>query len=223
MRIRHVALATCLISTAACSRSPDATPAPSVGTAAPAVAAPHYGEVMAEIGRRFELAGRAAKANRLALANFELGEMEEAIDDDLPRAAPPRAGDPQKLAALLGELRHTQLPAMQSAAEKSDDVAFAAAFAGSSKTCNACHEATEHAFIEISSEPGKSVPLLDLVALPSASASAAPGTGAAPAAPSASAPPPAATSSARRVPTGAPVFHPPPHPPPIPKPTPNAR
>ncbi len=221
MRIRYVALATCLLSSAACSRSSQDAPSPSPAVSA-AEPAPHYGEVMAEVGRRFELAGRAAKAGRFALAEFELGEMEEAIDDDLPHAAPPRVGDPAKLAALLGELRHTQLPAMQTAAKRPDSAAFALAFAGASKTCNACHDATEHAFIEIPSVPGESVPLLDPVATAAAPASASAAPGASAAAPSVPAPAPAAVTSARPVPTGAPIFHPPPHPPPIPKPKPNS-
>lgn len=198
---------------AGCSRSAPETPAPAPSAAAPAVPAPHYGEVMAEVGRRFELAGRAAKAGRFALAEFELGEMEEAIDEDLPHAEPPRAGDPAKLAALLGELRHTQLPAMQAAAKKPDTAAFALAFAAASKTCNACHDATEHSFIEIPSEPGRSVPLLDPIAAPaasaSASASAAPVPAPAPAAP-------ATTSAARPIVSHPPIFRPPPRPPPIP-------
>jgi hypothetical protein len=35
------------------------------------------GEVMSQVGHRFEMAGRAAKANRFEMAAFEVGELEE--------------------------------------------------------------------------------------------------------------------------------------------------
>jgi len=122
---------------------------------------PHYGALMAEIGRRFELAGRAAEARRYALAAFEIEEMQEVFGEDLPRAAPPRQGDPKKLAVLTNELHEQQLVALAKAADDSDADAFAKTFALAAQTCNACHQATEHAFVEIPEQPGKEVPRLD--------------------------------------------------------------
>jgi hypothetical protein len=57
-----------------CSR----TPAGNAGSEPPAQwEAPGLGEVMTQVGRRFEVAGRAAAANRFELAAFEVGELQE--------------------------------------------------------------------------------------------------------------------------------------------------
>jgi hypothetical protein len=130
----------------------------------PDEAAPHYGDVMATIGRRYELAGRAAEARRFALAAYEIEELQEALEEDLPRAKPPREGDPKKLAALTEELRERQLVALAKAAEEGDGEEFGRAFALAAQTCNACHQATGHAFVQISERPGDSVPRLDRLA-----------------------------------------------------------
>ena len=126
---------------------------------------------MSEIGHRFELTGRAAKAGRFPLAHYEIGELDEALDDDLPRAAPPRKGDPAKLAALLKQLRTQRLPALQHAAESGDAAAYAKAYAETAQICNTCHAATGHDFVEVPEVPGMSVPRLD--PLPAASAAPA--------------------------------------------------
>ncbi len=155
-----------LVLAAGCGRhSPaqDQEPTPSLAAASavPAPDAPHYGDVMTEVGRRFELVGRAAQARRFRLAAYEIGEMDEALDDDLPRAQPPRKGDPKKLAALIGELEKQQLPALEKAVRSRDSAKVADAFAEAAGTCNACHAATGHDFVQIPTDPGKSVPLLD--------------------------------------------------------------
>ncbi len=151
-----------------CTRSeaPEQAPAPSASapqSEPPEHDAPHYGEVMSEIGRRFELTGRAASAGRFRLAEYEVAELGEALEDDLPRAEPPREGDPKKLEALLKELEAERLPALSSAAKAQDAETYVAAFAATAKTCNACHQATGHEFVEIPERPGASVPRLDAV------------------------------------------------------------
>jgi len=152
--------------------APSAAPPAAVSAAASPPDAPHYGEVMSAIGQRFELAGRAAKAQRFRLAHYEIGELDEALHDDLPRAQPPRKGDPRKLAALLGELDKQRLPALDKAVQGRDSTAVARAFSETAGICNACHAATGHDFVQIPKTPGKTVPLLD--PLPAGSAAARP-------------------------------------------------
>jgi hypothetical protein len=151
-----------------CAKSaPSGKPAPSAAPPAAASAAasppdsPHYGDVMSEIGHRFELMGRAAKAKRFRLAHYEIGELGEALHDDLPRAQPPRKGDPKKLAALLADLDKQRLPALDKAVQDRDGTAVAKAFAETAGICNACHAATGHDFVQIPKTPGETVPLLD--------------------------------------------------------------
>lgn len=144
---------------------PAAAPAPAAKGDDPE-AAEHYGEAMSELGHRFELAGRAANANRFDLAGYEVGEMYEVIDDDLAHASPPREGDPKKVAALLEELRGRRLPDLSRTAVQKDAQGFTASFAETARTCNACHAATKHGFLQIPEEPGREVPRLDPLPAP---------------------------------------------------------
>ena len=86
-------LAVAVALTVSCSQ--DKTPAPSGDSEAKGAASeprPHFGSVMAEVGRRFELAGRAGLANRFELAAFEVGEIGELFEGELPRAELPKEG-----------------------------------------------------------------------------------------------------------------------------------
>lgn len=154
--------------------APSAAAAPVASAQAREPDAPHYGEVMSEIGHRFELMGRAARARRFRLAHYEIGELEEALHDDLPRAAPPRKGDPHKLAALLGELDKQRLPELKRAVKTRDSAQIDQAFSHTAQICNACHAATGHDFVQVPATPGKSVPLLDPVPAAGSTAPAAP-------------------------------------------------
>lgn len=146
-----------------------ATAAPTAGAmAAPAEhapadrgPAPRYGAVMAEVGRRFELAGRASAAGRFELASFEIEEMEELFEEDLPRAAPPKEGSSTSLPGIADAFLKTHLPELKKAAAAGDQAAFADAFQRAAGTCNACHKTSGHGFIEIPSVPGKAVPDID--------------------------------------------------------------
>lgn len=129
--------------------------------AGPTAPARRYGDAMSEVGRRFELAGRAATAGRFELARFEIGEIDEIFDDDLPRAEPPKVGANVDLAGLAKTFGQTNLRALDRAAESRDRAAFAAAFQSAATACNGCHAVTSHGFIEIPSELGTTVPRLD--------------------------------------------------------------
>ncbi len=139
---------------------------PSDAGPAASIARPRYGAVMTEIGRRFELAGRAAKAKRFELAAFEVGELEEAFDDELPSAKLPKEGPTASLPAMAEAFAKTHPAALATAARAEDGPAFAEAFRQASATCNACHEASGHAFIKVPAAPGMSVPDLEPIAAP---------------------------------------------------------
>ena len=125
------------------------------------VATPRYGQVMVEMGHRFELVGKSGGAGRYDLTLFELGEMEELLDEDLPRAKLPMVGGSANFAALTDDLRKTHMVQLRAAVKARDPKAFRAAFANVSSACNHCHQASGHAFIEIADDPAATVPRTD--------------------------------------------------------------
>lgn len=133
-----------------CTRS---SPAPA--------ARPRYGGVMAEVGQRFERAGRAASANRFELAAFEVGELDELFREDLPRAELPKEGAPASLPAESDAFVKAYPARLKKAAAAHDLAAFSDAFRDAAVACNACHAASGHGFIEIPTALGKPVPSLD--------------------------------------------------------------
>lgn len=118
---------------------------------------------MAEVGRRFELAGKASAANRFELASFEVGELGELFAEDLPRAELPKEGASTALPAMADAFAKTDVPALAKAADSRDSAAFASAFDGAAASCNACHRASGHGFVEVPSVPGQPVPALDAI------------------------------------------------------------
>jgi hypothetical protein len=55
----------------------------------------------------------------------------------------------------------TNAPELKKAAAAKDTAAFTAAFARAAAACNACHSASQKAFIQVPSVPGRGVPDLD--------------------------------------------------------------
>jgi hypothetical protein len=141
--------------------------------AAPADKA-RFGALMGEAGRRFELFGRAVQAERFELAGYELGELEEIFEDDLPLAAPPKETGKADLASLSAGFLHAELPALRSALASHDRAVVAAAFARAAGGCNPRHAASGHGFIEIPTEAGAGVPRLDAPAAKAAAGAALP-------------------------------------------------
>jgi len=123
--------------------------------------APTLGDVMVQVGRRFEVMGRAAAANRFELAAFEAGELEELFEGDVPRAQLPKEGPTQQIGALAKQFLQAIPPELTKAAEAKDKTAFAAAFKHAATLCNGCHAASAKGFIEVPESPGQAVPVLD--------------------------------------------------------------
>jgi hypothetical protein len=152
----------------ACSKGspPPPSGAATSALAAPGDRAPGLGEVMLQVAHRFEYAGRAAAANRWELASFEVGELEELFENDVPRASLPKEGPTAQIPGLAKTFLQTMVPELGKAAAAGDHVAFAAAFQRASAMCNACHQSAEKGFIEVPSVPGQPVPVLDPLPAP---------------------------------------------------------
>jgi mono/diheme cytochrome c family protein len=116
------------------------------------------GNVMVGIARRFELAGRAVKANRFELAEFEVGEIEESFEADVPNAELPKEGPTAHIPAMAKSFLLANAPELRRAAAAKDPAAFAAAFQHAAAVCNACHQAAAKGFIQVPFEPGEAVP-----------------------------------------------------------------
>lgn len=119
-----------------------------------------WGSVMTEVGRRFELAGRAGVAKRWELAAYEVDEMKESFDE-LPTAELPKEGNTSTLVPTSEAFAKTQLEELLHAADAKDEAAFVAAFNRAAAQCNACHVSSGHGFIEVPTTPGKAVPAIE--------------------------------------------------------------
>jgi len=123
-----------------------------------------------QVGRRFEVAGKAASANRFELAAFEVGELEELFENDVPRAKLPKEGPTAQIPSMAKAFLAAVPPELAKAAASEDRAAFAAAFQHAASMCNACHESAAKGFIKVPSIPGQAVPVMDPLPPPSASA-----------------------------------------------------
>lgn len=143
-----------LVVLAACNRptqATDASPAPTTG----------WGSVMVDVGRRFELSGRAAQAGRFELAEYEADELGETFEDELSHAALPKEGPVATLPPLAADFAKAHPAAMKQAAHDKNRAAFETAFQKAAEACNSCHRASGHGFIEIPSVMGKAVPSVE--------------------------------------------------------------
>lgn len=149
-----------------CSR--DGTSTTGAASGAPSAARESLGNVMVQVARRFEIAGRAANANRFELAEFEAGEIGELFENDVPSADMPKEGPTAHIHAMATAFLETNASELKKAAAAKDRAAFAAAFQHAASACNACHQASAKWFIQVPLEPGKAVPDLDPQTAPSA-------------------------------------------------------
>ncbi|WP_437551476.1 hypothetical protein WME97_09925 [Sorangium sp. So ce367] len=121
---------------------------------------PRWGVLMPDVGRRFELIGRAAKARRWDFAELQLEQMEK-VFKQLHRAKNPGRAKDVNVPSMAEAFSNTHPPELRAALMAADEPAFAAAFRRTSETCNSCHKMAGYPFIEIPSEPGATVPRLD--------------------------------------------------------------
>jgi hypothetical protein len=157
-----------VIPSVGCSKMQGSPPSGDKETS-PAEQAPGLGEVMVQVARRFEVAGRAAAADRFELAAFEAGELGELFENDVPRAILPKEGPTAQIPAMAKAFLESIPPELTRAAVSRDRAAFAIAFQHAAAMCNACHVSAAKGFIEVPSVPGQSVPVLDPLPAPSGS------------------------------------------------------
>jgi hypothetical protein len=167
MRKRTPALAALAI-LVGCSRGSAPSSATEVPSSTASAPRESLGNVMVQVARRFEIAGRAANANRFELAEFEAGEIEELFEADVPGAELPKEGPTAHIPAMAKAFLAANAPELRRAASANDHAAFAEAFQHAASACNACHQASAKGFIQVPSEPGKGVPDLDPQPAPSA-------------------------------------------------------
>ena len=158
-----------LMLSASCSKMQASPPSGDNKGPSPAEQAPGLGEVMVQVARRFEVAGRAAAANRFELAAFEAGELGELFENDVPRASLPKEGPTAQIPALAKAFLESIPPELTRAAASKDRAAFATAFQHAAAMCNACHVSAAKGFVQVPSVPGQSVPVLDPLPAPSGS------------------------------------------------------
>jgi hypothetical protein len=120
---------------------------------------------MAQVARRFEIAGRAAEASRFELAEFEVAEIEELFERDVTAAELPKEGPTAHIPAMAEGFRDQATPELKRAAAARDRAAFGRAFENAARLCNACHQASAKGFIQVSAVPGHAVPDLDPVSV----------------------------------------------------------
>ena len=130
---------------------------------APATAAPqgkHFGDIMAEVGRRFERSGRAVLAGRWELAGYDLGELDE-LFADIPSATMPEdvTLDVRPIAKAFADTHPAEL---KKAIAAKDRAGFEAAFTRAAGSCNGCHQAAKRPFIEVPTKVGVAVPVIDV-------------------------------------------------------------
>jgi hypothetical protein len=153
-----VLLAPLLVGSSCDRTSSGAGGAPGVTLATPRES---LGSVMVQVARRFEITGRAAKANRFELAEFEASELGELFETDVPNASLPKEGPTAHIPAMAKAFLDGAVPVLRKGAAAKDATSFASAFEHAASLCNACHLASAKGFIEVPSEPGKSAPDLD--------------------------------------------------------------
>lgn len=115
-----------------------------------------YGAVMVGVGRRFETLGRALAAGGWELADYEMEELAEDVDE-LPGAAPP----PSVRVDLVPTARAfpaTYLAPLAAAVARRDAAAATAAYGVAAGGCYGCHQAAGKVGIMVSPTPGDGVP-----------------------------------------------------------------
>lgn len=100
---------------------------------------PGLGEFMSGIQVHHEKLWFAGEAQNWKLADFEMGEIKEALD------AIKEFNSDRKEAKSISMIRHA-IDSMNNAIQTKDPQVFRRSFILLTNTCNSCHRATEHEF-----------------------------------------------------------------------------
>jgi hypothetical protein len=114
---------------------------------------PGMGEIMGATQMRHSKLWFAGKAGNWALANYELGEIREGLNDAVIYHPVFKEGVP--VSKILGKFIFSPLKAIGSAINAKDSAKFGKAFDSLTMACNSCHQAANRGFIVIQ-RPGVS-------------------------------------------------------------------
>ena len=117
---------------------------------------PGLGTVMREYGYRFALAWFAAKAQDWGMAQYQIKEATEI--QEVGEVTRPKNAD------LLKNFEHAYLDKLMTDIQNQDLDAFQADYQNAVQGCNACHNATSHAYVEVNVPTAPPVDYLQLAA-----------------------------------------------------------
>jgi cytochrome c556 len=106
------------------------------------------GDLMIEVGMRFERSRRAVLANAWELAAYDLHELREVFDDDL---LPGKWSDNPAMQHDAHQFTAGALAQLEAAARVHDRAAWDTAYPATVQACNACHATAHVAFLAIDS------------------------------------------------------------------------
>jgi len=109
---------------------------------------PGLGEIMGVIQQHHAKLYYAGTKANWPLANYELGEIQESLDDAM-NFYPKFKEVPTPLTELIPTMMKASLAQVRAAIEQKNEKSFAQAFGALSASCSNCHEAANHPFIKI--------------------------------------------------------------------------
>lgn len=107
---------------------------------------PGLGEIMGVIQQHHAKLYYAGTKNNWPLADYELGEIQEGLEDAV-KFNPTFKGAP--VADLVPSLTKASLAQVHDAIDKKDKKAFLEAYNSLSTSCSNCHKAANHPFVQI--------------------------------------------------------------------------
>jgi hypothetical protein len=109
---------------------------------------PGLGEIMGVIQQHHAKLYYAATKANWPLADYELGEIQESLDDAM-KFYPTFKKVPVPLTELIPTMTKASLAQVRAAIEQKNEKSFVQAFGALSVSCSNCHEAANHPFIKI--------------------------------------------------------------------------
>jgi hypothetical protein len=116
------------------------------GNAAPKT---ELGQQMLLIQLRHGRLWAAGESRDWLLAQFQLAELNEALDDVVEENGDAAALQPQKLSVVLPAIMKPAVSQLRKAIDDQDLAAFETAYDGLSNACSSCHKAADHGFLVI--------------------------------------------------------------------------
>lgn len=133
--------------------SADMPDAPKPAPASHAGYIPHTGEIMGLVQMRHAKLWFAGSASNWDLADYELGEIKEGLDDVVKYHPVFKNG--AQIALMLGKFIDRPMDETRKAISAKDSARFKQAFSELTEACNACHRAAGRGYIRIV-RPGSS-------------------------------------------------------------------